>query len=381
MISRENENTINGIENYVFAGAGVDGITYVGAVLESEKRIGPLSDIKRVAGASSGSIMAMLVALNLDASRIAELFNKIDFSKIPSKNIITKIDSLFHEDSLNSNKVLRKILEDLMIEAIGSADLTFGQLAENNFKDLHVVATCAWQIDGVKTVSSIIFSADNASDTKIIDVILASSAIPAYFPAVYLKEVSPGKWVEATDGFAFYDGGLLLDFPERVFDKPEYFGIQSEAGYVFNPKTLGFIPYPNEVVDNLNKHIIDIRPLPKKNVIDLIEAIGNGELDRKETALFEHKKDPRRIVLLKNNGIVATDFKITQVQKDQLKDNGVEGMKDYHHRQKVAAGSHYSSGQRGGFFFKAIRSVASSSHSSVSLSGQDVRSMSPSPSS
>lgn len=69
-------------KNLVFKGGGVRGIAYMGALeVLDEYRI--VENIQRVAETSAGAIAATLVSFRLSIPETTELFNSLDFSKIP----------------------------------------------------------------------------------------------------------------------------------------------------------------------------------------------------------------------------------------------------------------------------------------------------------
>ena len=71
--------------NLVFQGGGMKMLAYHG-VLEVLEEAGILQQIDRVAGASSGSLTAMLVSLGLTAAETIELFRTVDYSRIPDND-------------------------------------------------------------------------------------------------------------------------------------------------------------------------------------------------------------------------------------------------------------------------------------------------------
>lgn len=70
-------NPFGHIENLVFQGGGVKGVAYLGALKQLERESdGFLQRIKRVAGSSAGSLMALYLALNLPLGKIRDLVIK-----------------------------------------------------------------------------------------------------------------------------------------------------------------------------------------------------------------------------------------------------------------------------------------------------------------
>src|SRR5215831_14142091 len=68
------------IKNLVFEAAGIRGIAYCGALKEMEsKKL--MSNIERVAGTSSGAIMALAVSLGYSGQEIETLIGQTNFKK------------------------------------------------------------------------------------------------------------------------------------------------------------------------------------------------------------------------------------------------------------------------------------------------------------
>ena len=63
--------------NLVFSGGGVKGIAYLG-VMQALYKLDFIKNIKNVAGASAGSITALLIALNYSLEEMTNLFNKLN---------------------------------------------------------------------------------------------------------------------------------------------------------------------------------------------------------------------------------------------------------------------------------------------------------------
>ena len=79
-------------ENLALEGGGVWGIAYAGAVEELEKA-GVLGGIKRVAGTSAGSIVALLLALGFDSNDISKIVAQLDFTKFMDHHSIKQLFS------------------------------------------------------------------------------------------------------------------------------------------------------------------------------------------------------------------------------------------------------------------------------------------------
>ena len=68
------------IDSLVFSGGGAKGLAYAGVIDELENR-GILKDIKMVAGASAGAIIALVFGLGYNSEEIIEIIKNTNFAK------------------------------------------------------------------------------------------------------------------------------------------------------------------------------------------------------------------------------------------------------------------------------------------------------------
>jgi hypothetical protein len=299
----------------VFSGGGVNGGAHAGATLLLEQMLGgSLSSIQHIGGSSSGAIIAMLIALNCSAEKIKNLYLAIDFSKIPDAcGILGSGIEFLKQDSLYEGDALRDCIADLIKAAHGNTHLTFRDLQKFGYKNLKVITTMVGEkADGAGTAIEKEFSADTTPDTEILLAVLASCSIPGLFPAIRLKEISPGKWVEDSLGFQFYDGGYLANLPEKLFDKVKYLSNPPESApsdqYCYNPDVIGFlITTPLNIAED---H--EIKPIPPHQPLRTLSALTAGAVLGSQQRAFALSKDPLRTILLSNLNNASTNFNITK---------------------------------------------------------------------
>jgi NTE family protein len=319
------------IRNAVFSGAGVDGAGHVGATKQLQKELGgTLNDLQRVAGASSGAIMAMLAALNCTAEEIETLYLQINFKKIADgHNVIHEAKNIYAQDSIYDGAELRKTIAELLIKKHGSPHLTFSALTKHGYKDLHVAATIIGERFGAGTTEPKIFNAELTPDTDVLTAVLASASVPGLFPPIFMKEIQPGQFIEIKnpdpkddDVFMYADGGYTLNLPERLFDKKKYLstsrGDANGNEDFFNHETIGFLICPSQEAKHQNK----MKPIRHHHPIQYALALVSGAIVSAQESAFLHSKDPSRTVLISNNDISAFDFDITLVEKKALIKNG-----------------------------------------------------------
>ena len=179
--------------------------------------------------------------------------------------------------------------------------MTFSELQQARQVDLRVVAT------DVSTHQPVTFSAALSPHVAVAEAVRMSMSIPLFFAAV--------QW----DGSTFVDGGAVWNYPIEMFDGP------SGA----NQATLG-----------LHLGLLGRPPPPPAPVRDLVEFGKNlyETITRVQSDYFERSEpDVARSVFIDDLGLKATDFDITQEQKQALIDQGVKATASYLDRFEGAA--------------------------------------------
>lgn len=281
----------NNYTNLVFEGGGVKGIAYAGALqVLSDRNI--LPNITRAAGTSAGAITACLVCLGYSAAEIKTAVMAMDFTafedgwdplRIPMEYGLYKGD---------------KFLEWLqgMITAKGlDENITFAELRAKGFRDLYVYAT------NLNAYNVQQFSYADTPDAIVAEAVRASMSIPFFFKAWKFSNGVPNNAI-------YVDGGVVLNYPLNVFDT----NTQPD-----DPQTLGLYLY-------------DYQNLKAPS------SLGYGQLVSYCKSLFEtllqsqdidFDVDPtmqKRTVRIDDFGILATDFSITDAQKQELYTSGIK---------------------------------------------------------
>jgi NTE family protein len=327
------------IRNLVFSGAGVDGAGFVGAARQLEKQLGSLKPIERVGGTSSGSIMALMVALNATAAEIEKLYLEIDFKKVADSNsFIGQTINLIEHNSLYDGDVLRMVIEGLFKKRNYPVNMTFADLAKLKCKDLHVVTSIVYERDGQGTAEPRVFSPERTPNTSIMLAVLASASIPGLFPPIYMREIQSGHYIEDKNGFAHVDGGFTLNFADSLFDKKKYVETQLTASQLedhsFNPHTLGFLIYTEKQIQDIKDHNPSIKSIPPHKPLAFLKALLYGAVLGSQNYAFRNSKNAQRTVLISDKNISGTNFNITQAEKMQLIESGVEAVREFFDPQK-----------------------------------------------
>ncbi|EDO48969.1 predicted protein, partial [Nematostella vectensis] len=192
-------------ENLVFEGGGNKGMAYVG-VLQILENAGIMKNIKRVAGASAGAIIATLIALDFDSQDLKEFLEQ-DLRRIlvdHSCGYCSLLPNLLKGFGWNpGNKLLRWFGEQLK-ERTGDADVTFREVYERFGKELCIVVT------NLNQMSAEYLHPKTTPNMPIRRAVRMSIALPGVFQSV--REVNN----DMED--VYVDGGLLCNYPIHAFD-------------------------------------------------------------------------------------------------------------------------------------------------------------------
>lgn len=319
-------------KNLVFEGGGVKGIAYVGAldILDQE---GIFQDIERVAGTSAGALIAVLVGLGYSTEELKNILWELNFQNFldDSFGIIRDSQRFINEYGWYQGDFFRKLVAGYIKDKAKSGEETFRDLAEaNKFKDIYLIGA------DLSTGFSKVFSYKHTPDVKVADAARISMSIPLFFKAI--QGVNGDKHV-------YVDGGLLDNYPIKVFDRASYVSQESsirtteyydktnetlekkfglDDKYVYNKETLGFrLDSKEEIESFLNPEMQlkiknDIKTLfsyTKALVTTLIDFQNNVHL---------HSDDWQRTVYIDTLGVSSVDFKISDSMKDSLVKSGAK---------------------------------------------------------
>lgn len=193
-------------ENVVFEGGGNKGIAYCGAMQVLEA-LDITKNLKRFAGASAGSGVAMMAALGYNANEITYLLvrdcseaNFLD-SRMGKASLLY---NLVMHHGWHPGKRLQAILESYVEQATGNRHMTFEQLYRERGKELCVVVT------NITTMSAEYFHPKTTPDVAIALAVRMSMSLPGIF--------QPVKLCRHGTSYIYVDGGLLCNYPVHAFD-------------------------------------------------------------------------------------------------------------------------------------------------------------------
>ena len=294
------------IDSLVFSGGGAKGLAYAGVVDELGKR-GILTDIKRVAGASAGAIIAMVFGLGYNPGEITKIIESTNFAKFldckggvdlnavlqnPLKHPIGVAylgERLIATGALCDGLVAREFLTKLIEDKHLTKNINFKELYRLNGIELNIVCC------DVSRKQTIIHNHKNSPEISVLDAVHTSMSIPLIFKPVDLYH----------DGTTGVDGGTTDNYPLDAVPNP-----------------LGFILTTKE--DVMKTRFTNIRGAFDYIIamIEMLGAIHNNEI-------FSKQENIDRTIFIDTLSIGALDFNMTSEQITALIESGRKSVRDY----------------------------------------------------
>ncbi len=301
-------------DNLIFEGGGILGISYLG-VLDYLIQNGWMSTVTRVAGTSAGAITACVASFNLPFKDISTIAESLDYSKVPSKSSLDKLDfipadirkaldelfgdincmyRLVHEYGWYSTEyfyswIQKKIADQFDIAKkrppYTFADFKDPSLHKDNrpFLDLYVIGT------NLTMKSSSVFSYETTPQMEVAKAIRISMSIPLFFEAVITDdpEISSNSMTNV-----FCDGGAIRNYPLNLFDSPRYnpylycgvnmntLGVRFKSTLQYSPidNLLAYIESLLHLSSYIQQEIYESNPLNQERTI-VIDAYNVSPLD------------------------------------------------------------------------------------------------------
>ncbi len=274
----------------VFEGGGIRGIALVGAIQVAEEQG---YRWKRVAGTSSGAIVASLLAAGYTAAELRRFFHELDFSRFMKRSgwlrfpVIGPPVQLLLKKGLYATGPLEHWLAMKLAE---KGIYSFRDLQEDR---LHVVAT------DITSGSIVVFPRDlrkyalQPGHFSVARAVTMSCAIPYFFQPLRLR-TKRGTYM-------MIDGGVLSNYPIWLFDSKE------------KPRwpTFGF----RLVSDQWCK------PHPTRTLFQYTQALTKtmiGAMDH----LAIREADAVRTIFVQTGDISATDFSLSIDEMEKLYESG-----------------------------------------------------------
>jgi NTE family protein len=322
--------------NLIFEGGGVRGIAYVGAMQVLEQR-NILNDIKRVGGTSAGAINALLFSLGYTIAEQRDILRSTDFKNFmdDSFGVIRDIRRLATEFGWNKGEFFSCWIGELIKKKLGKETATFKDLENARRPALYVTGT------KLSTGYSEIYSGERHSDMPLASAVRISMSIPLFFAAVR----------NAADGDVYVDGGCMVNYPVKIFDRERYIDMQAEASaalrtdyynkqnalfllnnpgrspYAYNCQTLGMRLDTTEEIA-IYRYNEEPKSKPIKNFTGYAKALIGAMLHVQENQHL-HGDDWQRTVYINTLDVGTTDFDLTSEKKESLIREGISGAENY----------------------------------------------------
>jgi len=319
-------------QNLVFEGGGVKGIAYVGALEELENR-GIMKNIQRVGGTSAGAINALLIGLGYSLDEMKKVLFSLNFKKFLDDDwgVVRDTKRLVKEYGWYKGDFFHEWVGKHVEDKAGNADATFKELNEKGFLDMYFCGV------NLSTHYGEVFSFEHTPRLRVADAVRISMSIPLFFASV-----------KSARGDCYVDGGLLNNFPIKIFDrvkyvenkeharKTDYFDKENRklkrlhpksSPYVYNKETLGFrldsgqeIAVFRDGAQPQRRRINDFLDYSWALIETILESQGNQHL---------HSDDWHRTVYIDTLGVRTTDFGLSRKKKEALIESGRKNTMEY----------------------------------------------------
>lgn len=281
--------------NAVFSGGGVKGIAFVGALQVCE-------DLgykwRKLAGTSSGAIIASLLAAGYTAKELKALMYEIDYKKIVEKTFLDYIPfgrpmRLLFRNGLYSGNYIERWLEEKLAQKNVH---TFSDLPKDK---LHIIASNISKGTILQLPKDAAEIGEDAQHLKVSRAVRMSISIPLFFDPIKIKMQRPQYIV---------DGGVISNFPVWIFDddRPEKY------------PTFGF-----NLRSQKPEHDYKVN-----NPFSMLASIFAIMLETQDMKYIEHQ-DAVRTIFIKTEGVKVTDFSLSEEKKKELYEAGVQAAKKF----------------------------------------------------
>jgi NTE family protein len=272
----------------VFSGGGIKAFSLIGACKAVEEKG---LRFKRVAGSSAGSIVAALIAAGYTSNEMAELVDELDLKTfLDSRNTflpsaLAKWLFIYWRLGLYKGKELERWLE---VKLAAKGLRRFGDLPPES---LRVIASDLTNGTMMVLPDDLPKYGINPQTFSIAKAIRMSCSLPFFFEPVKIKDYQGSTII--------VDGGVLSNFPMWLFDKENVKKIRPVLGV------------------KLSHHLSEHPRHKIDNAIDMFEALFETMKDAHD-ARYISRKHERNIIFIPTDGIMTTEFELTEEKKQAL---------------------------------------------------------------
>ncbi|HHW09107.1 MAG TPA: patatin-like phospholipase family protein [Firmicutes bacterium] len=294
----------------VFEGGGVKGIGLVGALYYAES-LG--YQWQNVAGSSAGALVGALVAAGYTAGEIYRLMKALKFSDFCDPTLLKRVPIIGPLLSIGICLGLYqgRFLEEWLADLLAARQVyTFRDLripGETNPKYMYKLQVIA---SDISLGRMLVLPGDykiygkNPDDLPVALAVRMSTAIPFFYKPVKIRGQSGRSIV--------VDGGILSNFPVWLFDAP--------PGHVPPWPTFGFrLVEPKEG-----------KPHQIYGPVSMFGALFSTMMEAHDARYIEEAQF-KRTISIPTLGVQATDFDITDTQRDLLFASGMNAARKFFH--------------------------------------------------
>jgi len=315
-------------KNLVLEGGGVKGLAYIGALNVLNKK-GVLDNVERVAGSSAGAIVALLIGLDYSMEDIEEILKTTNIMHFLDDDwgFIRDTIRFINEYGIYPGNSFREWVGKRIEKKTGNSECTFQEFHDKGIgREMFFIGT------NLSTGFSEIFSYEHTPSVCIADAVRISMSIPLFFKAA-----------KGERGDIYVDGGLINNYPIRLFDHetysnqnfsiPEFYEKYNKRSpgmknpFIYNKETLGFRLDSKEEIDVFNGIT---KPVKRKinNFFDYTSALVETILEsQSNTHLNSH--DWHRTIYIDTLGVTTIEFNISEEKKLDLIKSGRENTEKY----------------------------------------------------
>jgi NTE family protein len=217
------------IENLVFSGGSIRGITFIG-VLKYLEEIKIIENITNFAGTSIGACFAFCIILGYNSTELRDIFININMEKfrdVSCENVLNVFDTY----GLDSGDKIQKTLIILLKNKTNKTDITFAELYEITNKKLTIVGTC------LNKMKAEYFNRITTPNMSVITALRITYSIPFLFtPVIH-------------DDNYYIDGAVTDNYAIQLFENN-------------NKKTMGVVLISKDIykcqIDNLENYLLSV---------------------------------------------------------------------------------------------------------------------------
>ncbi|MDJ0317029.1 patatin-like phospholipase family protein [Arthrobacter antibioticus] len=302
----------------VLEGGGLKSSALVGAIAAMTSFSDPYS-FHRIAGASAGAIVAGLLAAGLSAAQIKNAMDRLDYTKFMDPTgclsglpIVGEISGLLFHQGLYAGEVLYEWLKETLA---AHGVHTWADLKDN---DPQSALPASQRYKLVVIVSDIsrgimlrlpwdyreLLGVD-PDTAPVADAIRASASIPFFFRPWTL---STDPSVTGHKNIVCSDGGLLSNFPMSIFDRDD--------GALPRWPTIGI-----KLSDTNTARTQDWNP--EHNSLELAKSLLSTIIGAADRSYVNEPQASSRTIFINTSNYRATDFNLTQQDKDAMYASGL----------------------------------------------------------